>query len=148
MSDLVQCFDVISDNMPKEISGQANCKLIPKQITFFCRELFKQVSLKFPERSESIISEFLFDRWLLKALCDEGNKNGLVKNSFLVDDLHKNLSLVKDALSSLVSTRLEFEVAVYYMPAPISEICLQRRYQAVRFMKDFLTPTEETPSVN
>jgi hypothetical protein len=104
MSDLIQCFDVISDNRPQEISGKANCKLIPKQIGYFCRELFKQVHVKFPNRSESVISEFLFDRWLLKAFCDEGNKNGIVKSAFLVDNLYKNLSLVRDALSSLVSS--------------------------------------------
>jgi len=141
----MQCFDQIS-NAPQEINARAKCKMIPKQITFFCRELFKEVRIKFPMRSFGIIAEFLFDRWLLKAFCDEGNKTGLVKHAFVAESLYRNLSLVRDALSSLVSSQAEFDISVHLMPAPISEVCLQRRYQAVRFMKDFLTPAEDNLS--
>ena len=120
------------------VSVRSKCKMIPMAIKHFCQELFKSVDLKFPMRSEGIISEFLFDRWLLKALCDDGNKSGLITTEFVSGSLSKNLLLVKDAISSLVSSDAEFEISVNLMPDQISGVCQQRRSQAKRFMKSFL----------
>ena len=71
-------------------------------------------------RADGIIAEFLFDRWFLKALCDDGNKNGLVTNNFIRENLAKNLQIVRDALSSLVSSDAEFDISVNLMPNEIS----------------------------
>ena len=54
--------------------------MIPYAIRNFCRELYTSTQKKFPQRSEGIVAEFVFERWLLKALCDDGNQSGLVTN--------------------------------------------------------------------
>ena len=71
-------------------------------------------------RSEGIIAEFLFDRWFLKAICDTGNHNGLVTNNFIQENLARNLQIVRDSLSSLVSSDAEFDISVYLLPTDIS----------------------------
>ena len=68
---------VKKDNLDGPIDARAKCKMIPVQIKFFCQTLYSSVKQKFPDRAEGVISEFLFDKWLLKALCDDGDRNGL-----------------------------------------------------------------------
>ena len=53
--------------------------------------------------------------------------------------LAQNLELVRDALSSLVSTQVEFDISVNLLPEPISQACQKRRQQAVHFMNQFLS---------
>lgn len=92
-------------------------------MTHFCQELHKQVTVKFPSYADSVVSEFLFDRWLLKALCDDGNKTGLVTSVFISDNLSRNLQLVRDALSSLIASTAEFNLSVPLLPKKIREVC-------------------------
>lgn len=122
-----------------EISLKSKCKMIPRHMTHFCVELFKEVKAKFPDRSDSIVAEFLFDRWLLRALCDRGNQSGLIKNAFVINSLRQNLRLVKDAISSLLSSQVEFDISINLLPEPVIQVCTQRREQAKRFIKDFFT---------
>ena len=65
------------------INARAKCNMIPKQLKFFCQELYRELHSKFPMHSGSLIAEFLFDRWILKALCTDANKNGLITNAFI-----------------------------------------------------------------
>ena len=91
---------------------------------------------KFADQAQDVISEFLFCRWLLKALCDEGHVNGLIKKELVVHetDLWNNLQLTKDALVSLVSTN---EDESHLLPKPIAVVCKDRRRQAIKFKHDF-----------
>jgi len=69
-------------------SARAKSKAIPKAIVNFCQVLNQKLKAKFGKRGEGVIAEFLFDRWLLKALCDDGNKTGLVTEALLHNKSH------------------------------------------------------------
>jgi len=61
-------------------------------------------------RADTVVGEFLFDRWLLKELCEDSNKNGLVTNVPIRSALKRNLCIVKDALSALISSFHDYEI--------------------------------------
>ena len=74
----------------------------------------------FPLRGDTAIAEFLFDGWILKALCNDANKTGLVTNVALNGALRQNLSLVKDALTALISSKEDFEIVMQELPLQIA----------------------------
>ena len=82
---------------------------------------------KFPQRADTAIAELLFGRWLLKALCIDSNKNGLVTEFPLVGFLKQNLAVVKDALTGLISSKDDFEIVMSDLPTQISTACEERR---------------------
>lgn len=79
--------------------------MIPSAIVNYCHVLKRKMDSKFAGQTQNVISEFIFSRWLLKALCDEGHTNGLITKELVVheSDLWNNLQLAKDALICLVS---------------------------------------------
>ena len=90
------------------------------------------MQVKFSGRAESVISQFLFDKWLMRAFCENGNKTGLIKEDFLSIDepLYKNLQLAKDSIKAIVSSSLEYQMMLPLLPDIIKEICQSRRAQA------------------
>ena len=73
------------------------------------------------------MSEFLFSKWIMQSLCTDGNKNGLVTNQIIKKALKINLSLVKEAIQVLTSSRNDFDEQVRKLPFPINEVCESRR---------------------
>ena len=112
------------------INTSAKCKAIPQHIIFFCKQLYGKVVDKFPARADTVIGEFLFDKWILKALCEDANHIGLVTDLPITGVLMQNLSLVRDSLTALISSSDDYEIVVGGMPAQISEACNSRRSQA------------------
>ena len=66
------------------------------------------------------MAEFLFERWILKELCTDGNKNGLVTNLPIQGELKRNLSLIKDALTALISDTEDYEIIISDLPSQVS----------------------------
>ena len=120
------------------ISTAAKCNAIPQHILFFCQQLYKHVSDKFPKRAQSVFSEFLFNRWLISDFCRDGNKNGLVYDGLISGVLRKNLSLVQESLTALLATKEDYEVMICDMPTQIQEVCQNLRSQAVRLSSHFI----------
>ena len=60
---------------------------------------------------------------MLKALCIDANKNGLVTEFPLVGYLKQNLLVVKDALTGLISSKEDFEIMMRDLPTQISTAC-------------------------
>ena len=71
---------------------------------------------KFPERAETTVAEFLFGRWLMQELCVDSNKNGLISEFPLAGYLKQNLALVKDALTGLISSEVDYENVMEELP--------------------------------
>lgn len=144
----------------ESINAAAKCMAIPKHIINFCRQVYRHAAQKFPERAETIIAEFLFGRWLMRELCVDANKNGLISEFPLVGYLRKNLDLVKEALTGLISSEVDYEYTMSELPAQIKQVCEKKRDQASLFMKTLLNnaltandstraqdlPTERIPS--
>ena len=61
-------------------SQKAKCRAIPTHFVFFCQNLHKEVKKKFEIHADTIVAEFLFSKWLFKALEHDANKLGLVTN--------------------------------------------------------------------
>lgn len=125
------------------VSPSAKCRLIPLQIKTFCQILSRAIHGKFPHSTEQVVSKFVFDRWLLRELCDEGNKNGLITEQFISEDLFNNLQLLKEALCILNSSDRCFDISVHLFPPTIREVCLSLRCQAKSFTQDFLSETSQ-----
>ena len=81
---------------------------LPQHMVFFCKELLAQVSKKFPSSANTVLADFLFGRWLLKELCIEANKNGLISEFAVAGSLKINLGIIKAALTGLISSDDEF----------------------------------------
>ena len=59
-------------------------------------------------RADSVVAEFLFNRWLIKALCEDGHKNGLITTIPIAGELKSNLSIIRDALTALISAEPDY----------------------------------------
>ena len=82
--------------------------------------------------SSSVIAEFMFDRWILKALCQDANHNGLIRDQLLSQNsfLKSNLTLIRDCLASIVASEQEFLLAKNFLPKMLQKVCDQKRAQA------------------
>lgn len=97
-------------------------------MVFFCKQLYAHVQDKFPKRAETIISDFLFDKWLIAELCTtRSNKNGLISDQFVKSALARNLALVKDALVALLSSQDDYLIVLHDLPSQMAEACDSRR---------------------
>ena len=90
------------------LSPQSKCMAIPQHIVFFCKQLYAEVLQKFPERAHTVLAEFLFGRWLMRELCIDANKNGLITEFPLTGFLELNMLTVKDALTGLLSSEDDY----------------------------------------
>ena len=119
---------------------------LPQHMVFFCKELLSQVSEKFPSNANTVLADFLFGRWLLKDLCIEANKNGLLSEFAVTGALKINLGIVKAALTGLISSDDEFtKVMERLQNTQIRDVCRERRGQALHFLSNFAkmrTPTK------
>lgn len=88
--------------------------------------------------SETIVAEFLFGKWLLKALYKDGNKLGLVTDQPIRGVLQNNLEIVKEVLTALISSDVDYEIFMSSMPQQLSQICDDRRNQAKIFLQNLL----------
>ena len=95
------------------------------------------MSSKFDQRAETVTAEFLFSKWLTRALASptEANRNGLVASAAVQGNLQRNLSLVQDALTGLISSQEDYVRTMRELPYALSEVCESRREQAKRFMR-------------
>ena len=79
-----KCFDDQIDLLDellsekKQTASSAKCRAIPPHVVFFCQNLHGLIAEKFPENADSVVADFLFDRWIMKEVCEDGNKNGLI----------------------------------------------------------------------
>ena len=89
------------------------------------------------------MGEFLFDRWLLKEFCLDGNKNGLVTNVPIKGALQRNLCIVRNALSALISSQDDYEIVAAFLPNQVSEMLENRRGQARRFLATYINSEVE-----
>lgn len=122
-------LEELPDESRPRVSSNAKCNFIPVQIKRFCCELYKAVRRRFALQADCVIAEFIFDRWILKALCQDANKNGLITETFLNErNLATNLQLLKDAFSSMLSSQQEFDISVHLLPKPISAVCISKRF--------------------
>ena len=96
------------------------------------------VSSKFNQRAETVTAKFLFSKWILKAFCSDANKNGLVSSVAIQGVLQRNLYLIQDALTALVSSEEDFSMIIRELPHPMNEMCESRRGQATRFMQNLV----------
>ena len=55
-----------------------------------------------------MLAEFLFGRWLMRELCIDANKNGLITEFPLTGFLELNMLTVKDALTGLLSSEDDY----------------------------------------
>lgn len=122
------------------VNPSAKCQLIPNEIRKFCQTINDAIGAKFPRATGSVICKFIFDKWLMNELCNNGNKNGLVTDHFIRQNLYKNLQLLKDAICILNSPDRQFIISVHLLPKEISAVCLGLRHQAKRFALNFLSP--------
>ena len=65
----------------------------------------------------------------------EANKNGLVASTAVQGCLLRNLSLIQDALTGLISSQEDYVLIMRELPYALSEVCESRREQAKRFMR-------------
>ena len=84
------------------------------------------------------MSEFIFQRWILKALSKDGNKNGLIQHVALKGALSSNLAVFSDALTALLSGDQEYEIYMSDLPQQIVQVCEERRSQAKNFTRNLL----------
>ena len=74
-----ECFEKYADMLDElllekdRILSSAKFKAIPPHIIFFCQSLQRAAQDKFKDRTKTLIAEFLFDKWLLKALSEDGH---------------------------------------------------------------------------
>ena len=111
-------LDQLLHEKPK-ITTSAKYRAIPSHILFFCQTLHSLAKEKFEMRADSVVAEFLFDRWLIKALCEDGNKNGLITTIPIAGALKNNLSMVREALTALISAETDYEIVIEDMPISI-----------------------------
>ena len=110
-----KCFDKSTDMLDEFLSEEkltatsAKCRAIPPHIIFFCQHLHSLIEDKFPQCADTVVADFLFNRWILKALCEDGNKNGLITSLPISGILQTNLSLVQMALTALISTDSDYQ---------------------------------------
>ena len=76
-------------------------------------------SERFAERADSVIAEYIFDKWLMKALCKDGNKNGLITSLPITGALQNNLSMIQEALTALISSDSDYQVVAGELPNAI-----------------------------
>ena len=69
---------------------------------------------KFPVDRENVVSTFLFNKWILKQLCVEGNKNGLILDNFIASSLKNNFKQFRKVFSYLVASENKFSNKIVY----------------------------------
>ena len=117
----------------------SKCKMIPRHIAFFCRQIFSSCEAQYSEQEARLaVSHFLFEEWLLRTLCEDADKLGLSPNANFDESIRKNLVLVRLAINSLFLNQTDFEQSQNALPAPIASVCENRRTQAERFLSDLL----------
>ena len=98
---------------------------------FFFQNLHKIVGDKFENYADSVVADFIFGKWIMKSLHNDGNKNGLITSVPVTGQLQSNLALAGEALKALISNDFEQKgidgSIMGTLPQAIKNVCSNRR---------------------